>query len=253
MIRRLKISPKDKEAMRFLGVDIGEKDETDLFDYSGVVIEKPWGYEYSIFKNNNVDVWLLRVKSGHKTSMHCHPHKKTSLIVLSGEATVSTLNEEIEAEAGTGFLIDKGVFHATKAVSPRGILMLESETPVNKKNLIRLDDSYGREKKRYESGKYMKPRDKGAMPCFYVEETIYGEKKNFGKFNLQITKYTDLQKNSGENAHAIIVLNGNIKDGDNNSIFEYGDILTAAELRDVKNNRDICGIDDVDLLLIFKE
>ena len=48
-------------------------------------------------------------------------------------------------------MIDKGVFHQTTATSNSGAFLMEIETPVNKRDLVRLKDKYGREGEGYES------------------------------------------------------------------------------------------------------
>ena len=44
---------------------------------SGKKVIKPWGFEYKIYSNGVSSTKLLNIKSGKKTSMHCHPIKKT--------------------------------------------------------------------------------------------------------------------------------------------------------------------------------
>ena len=57
--------------------------------YSNRVVYKPWGYEYVIYNNGNrLAITLVRIKHGYKTSLHCHPQKKTGFIILSGKALV---------------------------------------------------------------------------------------------------------------------------------------------------------------------
>ena len=57
--------------------------------YCNNVVYKPWGYEYVIYNNTNrLAITFLKINSGHKTSLHCHPKKKTGFIILSGKAQV---------------------------------------------------------------------------------------------------------------------------------------------------------------------
>ena len=86
---------------------------------------------------------------GAETSMHCHPNKKTSLVVLDGTVRCKTLEKVFDFDALEGLMIDKGVFHQTTAISPKGAFLMEIETPVNKRDLVRLKD--GREEEGYES------------------------------------------------------------------------------------------------------
>ena len=69
-------------------------------DYSRVVVRKPWGYEYLTYQSKDVAVWILHLKKGHQTSMHCHPKKKTSLIVLDGSVTCKSLNNSVKRKTG---------------------------------------------------------------------------------------------------------------------------------------------------------
>ena len=106
------ISNEDQKVLS--GIEVPSSQiENDHFDYSKVVVRKPWGYEYLIFENDLVAVWILYLKKEALTSMHCHPQKKTSLVVLQGDAKCSTLNDSYIRKAGEGLLIEKSVFHQT--------------------------------------------------------------------------------------------------------------------------------------------
>ena len=124
--------------------------DEEFFDYRGIVVNKPWGYEYLMFQNAAAAAWVLYLKHDHATSMHCHPNKKTSLIVLSGEVTCSTIEGWLHLKAGDSVIIDRGVFHTTRSLSKEGVLLIEVESPPNKKDLVRLKDAYGRENTGYE-------------------------------------------------------------------------------------------------------
>ena len=45
---------------------------------------KPWGCEFLAYENDNVAIWHLLIDPWAETSLHCHPNKKTGLIVLEG-------------------------------------------------------------------------------------------------------------------------------------------------------------------------
>jgi len=124
-------------------------------DYKKKVVNKPWGYEYLMFENEHVAIWVLHLKNNFATSMHCHPNKKTSLSVLSGKVVSSTLDTKFPLEKGGALLIDKGVFHSTVGASEEGAFIMEIETPPDKNDLVRLKDSYGRENKAYEGENFI--------------------------------------------------------------------------------------------------
>lgn len=119
-------------------------------DYREKVVRKPWGYEFLIFENARVAVWFLHIQKDHATSMHCHPNKRTALSVLSGKALCNTFHQRNFLSAGDAINLDPGVFHATKAMSLEGVLLLETESPNAKSDLVRLEDSYGRQFNGYE-------------------------------------------------------------------------------------------------------
>jgi len=60
----------------------GVTDET--LPYHNAIVKKPWGYEYLAFENEYVAIWILHIIRKRKTSMHCHPRKKTGLILQAG-------------------------------------------------------------------------------------------------------------------------------------------------------------------------
>ena len=42
--------------------------------YDNRVVYKPWGYEYTIFRNSNrLAITFVKINYKHKTSLHCHP------------------------------------------------------------------------------------------------------------------------------------------------------------------------------------
>src|SRR3989338_7498245 len=130
MIHRCALTEHDKivtNQVQFTPADM----VNDEFDYSKVIVKKPWGYEYLIFENNIVAVWILYIKANEQTSMHCHPGKKTSLLVMQGQVICSTLDAKYERNVGDGLVIEKGVFHQTRESGGKGAFVMEVETPVN--------------------------------------------------------------------------------------------------------------------------
>ncbi len=123
---------------------------TGVVDYREVVVNKPWGYEYLMYQNDQIGIWYLHIDHGRRTSLHCHPYKKTGLILLSGEAVVTFLNDSVGLKAPKKLMIRSGLFHSTAAVSPEGIVVIEVETPRDKGDLVRFEDEYGREEMPYE-------------------------------------------------------------------------------------------------------
>ena len=106
--------------------------------------KKPWGYEYLIYQNDEVAIWHLFIDKWQKTSLHCHPNKKTGLLVLCGGGEVRFLNGKQKVFTGDKVMIRHGLFHQTKNMTSETLQLFEIETPVDKADIVRLEDSYGR-------------------------------------------------------------------------------------------------------------
>ncbi len=131
-------------------------------NWESVIVEKPWGREWILFDNGIVSVWCLEIKAGCQTSMHAHPNKLTGIIFLSGAAWFQFLNNQPQPICRLEKrVIHRHVFHQTKAVEDT--IVLESETPPDKLDLTRLEDSYGREGTPYEGSDKMQPRQREPM------------------------------------------------------------------------------------------
>ena len=106
--------------------------------------KKPWGKEYLLFENKDVAIWHLLIDPLQETSLHSHPNKKTGLVVLDGAAKVSFLSDHQKLFAGEKTMIRNGVFHQTKNMTRFPLDLLEIESPVDKADIVRLKDKYGR-------------------------------------------------------------------------------------------------------------
>lgn len=106
--------------------------------------KKPWGHECIAFENENVAIWHLFIDPGQETSLHCHPNKKTGLVVLDGTAKVSFLSGEQVLRSNDKIMIRHGVFHRTTNIGDGQLQLFEIETPNNKSDLVRIKDKYNR-------------------------------------------------------------------------------------------------------------
>ena len=61
-------------------------------DYKNKICLKPWGYEYLAYESNKIGIWLLKMSNGHKTSLHTHFKKDTTLIVINGCVKLNLIN-----------------------------------------------------------------------------------------------------------------------------------------------------------------
>ena len=203
--------------------------------YDNKIVFKPWGYEYVVYRNaNHLSVTLLNINYNKTTSLHCHPLKKSGFILLGGEALfqlgLRKKNTELHSSP-TKRMIARGLFHSIKSVSKNGLLALEFETPVNKNDLVRFKDSYGREKKSYEGKKFTK-----AIKSKFIKfkSPKLGKKQIYkiGKSNvaLEVHKsFVKLLKN--KNTTIFAILDGSISDNKGRNVLSYGDIIKTDDLR----------------------
>jgi mannose-6-phosphate isomerase-like protein (cupin superfamily) len=148
MIYKVYPSLNDFENLSRLRVESSEFANT--FDYKNIVVNKPWGYEYLWFQNDNVAIWFLYIKKDNGTSLHCHARKRTSLIVLDGEVECTTLDDKYRMRTLDAVVLEPCVFHSSRAISNGGAFIMEIETPPMKGDLVRLNDAYGRQGTGYE-------------------------------------------------------------------------------------------------------
>ncbi len=148
MVNRIYPSSSDFDNLSRLRTEMSANANT--FDYSAVVVNKPWGYEYLWYQNATVAIWMLHLLPDRATSLHCHVRKRTSLIVIDGRVVCSTLEERRRLDVLHSVVLEPCVFHTTQAVSDGGAFVMEVETPPLKGDLIRLKDAFGREGTGYE-------------------------------------------------------------------------------------------------------
>lgn len=110
------------------------------------IVAKPWGWEYCAFDNGAAAIWILHIARGRQTSRHCHPQKRTRLVLLQGEARYNGRDlRPLEVVD-----IPKGVYHQTEVAadtlpaSENGAFVMEIEEPSLKADIVREDDAYGR-------------------------------------------------------------------------------------------------------------
>ena len=196
-------------------------------NYENNIVRKPWGYEYLVYENEYIAIWFLNIKYTHSTSLHSHPNKTTGLFVLDGNVEVSFFNNSTNLNPLQKIMIRKGLFHSTKSVSENGSLILEIETPSNKKDLVRFRDNYGREGKPYEDENWELPK---SSECLWIDETetIY----NFANSILKVKKIVDISElleiSDSEN---IIFLRGGIKTDYSQNVAGPGDIVSFSVIK----------------------
>lgn len=204
---------------------------TTSVDFSKLVVSKPWGHEYLMLSTPQVETWSLFIGHNKTTSMHCHPRKKTALVVLEGTALFSSLNESMELSHLDAVVIDPGVFHSTQGLSKGGLRVLEFETPPMKHDLLRLEDKYGRVNEGYE----------GVDKTFDISSTHtrfhrheHNIKKSLGQSHLclhHISSLANLKKLNHSNPRSLLaIMNGKILSPSGELLWGPSDIISLEEL-----------------------
>jgi mannose-6-phosphate isomerase-like protein (cupin superfamily) len=200
-------------------------------NYNINIVKKPWGYEYLAYENEHVALWFLYIKYTHSTSLHCHPKKTTGLILLDGQAEVSFFNHTNKLQPGNKVMIRKGLFHSTKSTDNKGAYVFEIETPVDKQDLVRFRDNYGREGKPYEDSTHEIPK---VEDCLWITDPELNESKDYFFSNcvLTVKSITDLScfKNLDESLN-VMFLKGGLQSEYSQNVAGPGDIVVSNTLK----------------------
>ena len=203
--------------------------------YDNKVVFKPWGYEYVVYRNaNNLSVTLLNIKFNKSTSLHCHPQKKSGFILLGGKALFQLglrKKNNLLHTSPSKRMMARGLFHSIKSVSKNGLLALEFETPVNKNDLVRFKDSYGREKKSYEGKKFTKSLESDFIK-FKTPKISKKQVYKIGKASVSLEVHKNFDKLlKNKNSTIFAILDGSISDSKGRNVLSYGDIVKTDDLR----------------------
>jgi mannose-6-phosphate isomerase-like protein (cupin superfamily) len=202
-----------------------------MSDYKTNIVKKPWGYEYLAYENEHVALWFLHIKYTHSTSLHCHPNKTTGLVLLNGKAEVSFLNHSNPLSPGEKIMIRKGLFHSTKATDKKGAFIFEIETPVDKQDLVRFRDSYGREGKPYEDNTHEIPK---IEDCLWIKEPSFNSeiRYNFIDCELIVKHISSVDDfNSIDNDLNVIFLKGGLQADYGQNVAGPGDVVAAGTIK----------------------
>jgi len=197
------------------------------------LVKKPWGSEYLIYENKKIAAWFLNISYNKATSLHCHPLKKTGFILLNGTVVMDIgFYQKKKINALNKMMIRPGLFHSTKALSKKGVQIIEIETPNNKEDLIRFKDNYGREKKPYENKKNIVQLPKNSLR---INKNIKNFKFQNCKFKIQ--KYKKILKSNLSNKKEIYaVLDGGLGTNSKNLVLAPGDIVRTSTIKKLVNS-----------------
>jgi acetolactate synthase-1/2/3 large subunit len=219
--------------------------------YEDVIVKKPWGYEYLVFENEHVAIWMLQIVRKRKTSMHCHPRKRTGLILLSGDAKFHHLEGSIALSRMGVVNIEAGAFHSTEAasdlpidpVSENGIWVMEIESPPLKEDLCRMSDAYGRAGATYEGADHMVPHPTEILRLEEPEEGERRLRRTFQNLVFTIRKGAirgDRNCPSPESLVAVIGRDSSMECV--NPFMEVGRVASFAEFQEKTKDEDFEGV-----------
>jgi len=153
----LRPSLKDGALMKERLAVIRDQDDSFPLDYRSCVVLKPWGFEFQMFDDRQHAVWLLCIKPGEATSLHCHQHKTAVFVPLKGAVVVKTLEQD--HPLGDAMICHPCVFHSLANETEDDIYVLEIESPSIKRDLIRASDKYDRQDIGYEGNMHIVRQD----------------------------------------------------------------------------------------------
>ena len=187
---------------------------------------KPWGSEYTIYKNLITSTKLLNIEYNQSTSLHCHPQKKTGFILINGKVDINLgFYNTKKLESVSRIMIRPGLFHSTKNLDKKTATILEIETPIDVDVLVRFKDEYGRENKPYE--------DKNSMIKLSNEDPVFEDPELNGMksyivdgVSITINKTSNIEtlKNSKKDS-IFVILEGGLVSKNSKYVLSPGDIV----------------------------
>jgi mannose-6-phosphate isomerase-like protein (cupin superfamily) len=214
------------------------------------IIKKPWGYEYSVYEDENFCIWFLHIHENESTSMHCHPNKTTKLVLLDGVAKISFLSNDKIITSLDFIKFDKREFHSTRSLSQNGIYLFEIESLNDKDDLVRLSDKYGREDLNYEFNSY-----KIGFAENFNLSALGNSKFNFSGCCLQVFNISNIDDLPFVADGLYIILKGIFYSQNNSRTFELitpGDVVKTNDFTLIKKKITFVS-DECKILLISKE
>lgn len=147
------LTPYEKNILENNKKFINKKNEK--IDYKDKVCIKPWGYEFLSFESDKIGIWVLSINQNHKTSLHTHFNKDTTLIVLSGCIKLNLIDGYNIYSSMSIINIPKYKFHGIESISPNTMLMeieifSQFVSFSDKNDVLRINDMYKRDNTGYE-------------------------------------------------------------------------------------------------------
>ena len=112
-----------------------------------VTINAPWGSHTSYIDEQSYKVKQLFVDPGGVLSLQKHKHRSEHWVIGSGEATVELDGKEFTVKSGEYIEIPLQSIHRLKNETKKPLVVVEVQCGdiLEESDIIRLEDSYGRE------------------------------------------------------------------------------------------------------------
>jgi len=199
-----------------------------MLSTSNVIVKKPWGQEYSIYEDPAMAIWLLQINPRQKTSLHCHPKKKTGLIVLNNTARIHLLEKSFELQGLSKIMIRNWMFHQTENPSSDApLFVIEVETPNEKGDLIRIRDDYGRKNQPFEGKEHWELK---SNECFSIND----QRSLFNNYVFEkktVAEALKVQSTSSDSDIVVVLEKAAFRTEDRQDLCDRGEVLTLRILK----------------------
>jgi mannose-6-phosphate isomerase-like protein (cupin superfamily) len=119
------------------------------------LVTKPWGWERWLHETGApFGFKVIMIKAGHRTSLQYHERKQETYFILQGEGrlhyrqSVDAEGEVADFSSGAIGHVDPGTVHRVEAITD--IILIESTTPDDGTDNVRIQDDLGRPSGRIE-------------------------------------------------------------------------------------------------------
>jgi rfaE bifunctional protein nucleotidyltransferase chain/domain len=226
-----------------------KNEKHNFFDFNNLVCVKPWGHEFLIYQNQKIGIWFLKLKNGHKTSLHCHFNKDTFIIVLKGSVKVDLINNQIlNLNCMDSIFLPHYNFHGLGSFSEESyIIEIEiynnSINFTDKNDLLRINDQYHRPDNNYQTSINTIKENLEDYNYFKLDEQFCSTICDVDFDVIKITSNNLNNYNNNKNSNYNILLNG--------VIYQHGKYIKEGSI--IKNFDDIQMIEDEITILTLEK
>lgn len=107
-------------------------------------VDKAWGQEVWLVNNERYCAKLLHINGGWQCSLHMHPIKKETFIVLDGGVGLEIRDEgrhDVQLVAGESYTLEPGTYHRFWSYTDQPAVVLEISSTHSDNDVVRLEES----------------------------------------------------------------------------------------------------------------